>query len=73
MNLNLLQGDDAEDDVVKRNDDLEKTEEVIKETNDQTTLVQSEGIQKNLSDIDLLSIVAPVVPSQPCTGRLKRL
>lgn len=35
-------GDDAEDDVVKRNDDLEKTEEVIKETNDQTTLVQSE-------------------------------
>ena len=51
MNLNLLQGDDAEDDVVKRNDDLEKTEEVIKETNDQTTLVQSEGIQKNLSDL----------------------
>ena len=46
MNLNLLQGDDAEDDVVKRNDDLEKTEEVIKETHDQTTLVQSEGIQK---------------------------
>ena len=47
MNLNLLQGDDAEnDDVVERNDDLEKTEEVIKETNDQTTVVQPEGIQK---------------------------